>query len=165
MRRNLGSASLPRRSGKAQHDKQPLGGDLRRIGFWVVLGRDFENIAAADVETEAAPEDRQGVRRTQAANLRRSRARREGRIQTVDVEGDIGRAAFRHFADPLHHRGRPHRDRHLGMNDGHAGIVRELLEVVSIAANANLDPALRVEHAVENRLTKGSAVVELAAFD
>jgi hypothetical protein len=51
------------------------------------------------------------------------------------------------------------------MNDGHAGIVRELLEVVSIAANANLDRALRVEHAVENRLTKGSAVVELAAFD
>ena len=53
MRRNLGSASLLRRSGEAQHDKQHLGGDLRRISVWVVLGRDFDNIAADDVETEA----------------------------------------------------------------------------------------------------------------
>src|SRR5208283_4280217 len=56
-----------------------------------VLGRDLDNIAANDVETETSPEDRQRVRRTQAAHLRRSRARREGGIQTVDVEGDIGR--------------------------------------------------------------------------
>ena len=43
--------------------------------------------------------------------------------------------------------------------------VRELPEVLGVAANADLDGALRVEHAVEHGLTERPAVVELAAFE
>ena len=44
-------------------------------------------------------------------------------------------------------------------------VVGELPEVFGVAANADLDGALRVEHAVEHGLTEGPAVVELAAFE
>ena len=52
----------------------------------------------------------------------------------------------------------------LGVDDGHAGLVGELPEIFGAAANADLDHALGVEHAVEHRLTERAAVMEFRAF-
>ena len=49
------------------------------------------------------------------------------------------------------------------MDDGHSDLVGEFPEIFRAAANADLDHALGIEHAVEHRLTERAAVMELAS--
>ena len=53
----------------------------------------------------------------------------------------------------------------LGMNDGHAAVVGELPEVLRPAADADLDRALRIEHASQHGLPERPAVMELGALE
>ncbi len=62
------------------------------IGCRVVLRRHLHQIATDHVDPRQPAQQRQRLARRQPAHFRRSRARREGRIERVDVEGDIDRA-------------------------------------------------------------------------
>lgn len=70
------------------------------------------------------------------------RFRHKGRIEPVDVERDIDRPV----ADDRARLGDDRLDAHLvdvfGMDDGHAAFVRELPEIFSTSADADLDRAL-----------------------
>src|SRR5260221_624928 len=102
--------------------------------------------------------------RGRPAGLRRAGAWRVDGIGPVDVEGDIGRAV----ADDLARLGDDALDaelRHvLDMDHRHAAVVGELPEELGRAANADLDGARRVEHAVEHGEAEGAAVMELGAL-
>ena len=53
----------------------------------------------------------------------------------------------------------------LGVDDGHAAVVGELPQIFGAAADADLDGALRIEHACKHRLAERAAVVELGALE
>ena len=77
---------------QAQDLEQHLRAGMRRVGGRVILRRDLDDVAADDVEALEAAQQLQHLARRQAADLRRAGAGREGRIEAVDVEGQIGRA-------------------------------------------------------------------------
>ena len=51
------------------------------------------------------------------------------------------------------------------MDHGHAGFVGELPQIFGRAADADLDRARRVEHAVEHRVAERAAMVELGQVE
>src|SRR5690606_9571791 len=65
-----------------------------------VIGRtDFDHVHADDVQAGQAAHQAQGVVAAEAADHRRAGARREGRIEEIDVEADVALAAADPFAD------------------------------------------------------------------
>ena len=130
----------------------------------VVLRRDLDHVAADEVEAlepaAAAPAPRAwSGRRLRAC---RCRARRPGRALSMSNE-TIDRAVAHHARAPGP-RWPSHAERVdlLGVDHGHAGVVGELPQVLRRAADADLDRALGVEHAVEHGVAERAAVVELA---
>ena len=88
--------SAGRRGRRARQDlEQHLRRGLGRVGGGVVLRGHLDDVAADDVEPGAAAHQLHGLARAQAAGFRRAGAGREGGIEAVDVEGDVGRARRR----------------------------------------------------------------------
>src|SRR5262249_33162496 len=81
-----------------------------------------------------------------------------------DVEGDVGRAVAHHLARLLDDALDAELCHVFDMNDGHAAVVGELPEELGGASDADLDRALGIEHAVEDRVAERAAVVELRAL-
>ncbi len=68
---------------EARYLEQYLGAGLRRIRGAIVLRGDFPKVSSNEVQHFPA---------CQAADLGGSGARRKGRVEAVDVEGEVGRA-------------------------------------------------------------------------
>jgi hypothetical protein len=90
------------------------------VGGGVVLRRHLDEVAADDVDAREAAQDRLGLARGQAADLGRAGARREGRVERVDVEGEVDRPVADHRAGPGDDRRQPHGVDVLGVDTGHA---------------------------------------------
>src|SRR3546814_3943161 len=86
----------------------------------------------------------------QAANLRRAGPRRKGRIDAVDVEGNVSRSVTHHRERLLDHLGDAEGRHLLSVDHRHAAVEGELPEVLRRAANADLDRAGGIEHAVRS---------------
>ena len=84
--------------------EQEIGGGERGVARGVVGRRHLDEIAADKVEAAAAADDLERLRRGQAADLRRARARRIGGIEAVDVEAEIDRPALHLLAHFGHER-------------------------------------------------------------
>ena len=54
-----------------------------------MLGRNLDDIPADDVQARKPPQQGESLARCQSTHLRRACARRERRIQAVDVKGDL----------------------------------------------------------------------------
>ena len=128
----------------------------------VVLRRDLDHVAADDVR---APSGRAGSPAPRASSGRRSPACRcPARRPDRGCRCRRRRRSGRRRRPRGRARSRPAMPRPvdlLGVDHGHAGIVGELPQIFRRAADADLDRALRVEHAVEHRLAERAAVVEL----
>ena len=72
------------------------GGDRRDVGM-VIGRRDLDHVHAADIEIADRPEDAQRLIGAESARDGRAGAGREGGIERVNVEGEIGGA----LPDPL----------------------------------------------------------------
>ena len=158
-------ALLPRHERAEHHQAQDLEQHLRAgmrgVGGGIVLRRDLDDVAADDVEALQAAQDFQHFARGQPADFRRAGARREGRVEAVDVEGEVGRPVADDLSRLLDDGRDAQAGHFLGVDHGHAGLVGELPQIFGRAANADLDGARRVEHAVEHRVAERPAMVEL----
>ena len=76
---------------KAQQLEGDGGADQRRVAGLVEGWRDLHHVGADKVEMAEAAHQLQRLAAGEAADLRRAGAGREGRIDGVDVEGEIGR--------------------------------------------------------------------------
>src|SRR5262249_27112226 len=145
--------------------KQHLRAHLGGVAGGVVLRRHFDHVAADDVEPGAAAHEPHGLGRAQTADLRRARARREGWIEAVHVEGHIGWAVANDLAHLLD------RSRHaialqlLSVDDGHAAVVGELPQVFGSAADADLDCPLGIQHPRQHGVPERSAGMEFGALE
>ena len=131
----------------------------------VVLRRDLDDIAADDVDALQAVQDRLSLARGQASSLRRSGARREGRVEAVDVERDVGRAVADDLSRLFHDALDADPVDILDVQDGHPGFVGKPPEDLGRAADADLDRAFGVEHAGEHRLAERAAMVKFGPVD
>src|SRR6476620_6688217 len=64
---------------------------MRGIGGGVILWCDLHHVAADEIDALQAAQNRLRLARGEAANLWRAGARREGRVEAVDIEGQVGR--------------------------------------------------------------------------
>src|SRR5690606_25080481 len=99
------------------------------------------------------------------AHFRRAGAGRKGRVQAVYVEGQIGRTVTDHLQRLLDNGGDAHSRDFLGMDHRHAGLVGEFPKIFGRAADADLNRAGRVEHAVEHGVAERTAVMELCLVE
>src|SRR5208283_100944 len=118
-----------------------------------------------DVKTGERAQQRQSFARREAADLRRSGARRKGGIEAVDVYAHIHRS----FADDLERTrgdgGNSERAELLDLDDRHAGCIGELPVEVCRTSNADLNRALRIQHSVEYGQAKGTSVMKFRAVE
>ncbi len=126
----------------------------------VVGRRDLDHIHPDEIEALHRPQDRQRLVARQPAGHRRARARRGRGIEAIDIEGQIGRPRADHSPDRLGNLGRRHGMDPVGMKDGHS--MRPL--AVEAGADADLDRALRVDHALAHRIVEHAAMVDPAAL-
>src|SRR5690606_32495456 len=117
------------------------------------------------IDALEAANELQNLARREAADFRRAGARREARVETVDIKGKIGRAVADDRLRLLDDGGHAETGDFFRMDDRHAGLVGELPEIFRRAANADLDRAGRVQHAVEHGVAEGAAMVELGLVE
>src|SRR5205085_2900636 len=72
----------------------------------IIGGRDLDDIHAGEGEAGEAAQDRLRLPGKEAADLRRSGARCEGRVERVDIEAEINGPVADDFADLLGGRAR-----------------------------------------------------------
>src|SRR3546814_13728826 len=83
------------------------------------------------------------------------------RSDAVYVEGNVSRSVTHHRERLLDHLGDAEGRHLLSVDHRHAAVVGDLHDVLSRGANAELDRPGGIEHAVEHRVLKGCALVEL----
>ena len=88
------------------------------------------------------PQHRQDLRRGRPAGDRRAGARREGRVEAVDVEGDIGLLAAGALGDRIGDVGGAHLLDLVAVEDLDAEILRRM------GADADLDRAVGIDDAL-----------------
>ena len=93
---------------KTEQGEHHLRARLGGVGCCVILRRDFDNIGTDNIEPLKAAKNFKRFTRRKTADFRRAGARGIDRIETVDVEGEIGGARADDPAGLLRHR-RPHR--------------------------------------------------------
>jgi len=131
------------------------GGDRRDVGM-IIGRRDLDHIHATDIEIADRPEDAQRLIRREAARNRRAGAGREGGIERVDVEGEIGRALPDPLADAPRRAGYAEFLRLIAVDDGDAAIARRH------RADADLDRALDIDQSFAHRLQHEAAMADAA---
>ena len=82
-------------SGQAEQLVGSVGGGQRGDAARVVRGRDLDDVGAGEPSSRTGQpgQEREQLARRQPARLGRPGARGEGRVEHVDVEGDVGRRA------------------------------------------------------------------------
>ena len=106
MRRELAGSTVP-----SPDDQRQIFPDDRRAGQRgdlgaVVGGRDLDDVHADEVQVAEPAQDRLRLPARQSADLRRAGARRERRIERIDIEREIARACADDLADALRDRRR-----------------------------------------------------------
>ena len=156
---------LPATDGhQAEHFEQALRADLRGVGRRIVLRRDFDHVAADDVETGQAAQDAEHFARREPADFGRAGARGEARIDAVDVEAHVSGPSPTTSRALATTAGNAHRGHVLVVQHRHPAVVGKLPQVFGAAADADLDRAFRIEHAGQHRLPERSAVMKLGPF-
>ena len=89
----------------AEHLIKKIGADESSVAAWVVGRRDFDQIAADQVQALQATDDLEGLPGGETSDLGRAGAWREGRIEAVDIIGEIGRMIPYAAAHLVHQRG------------------------------------------------------------
>src|SRR5262249_8532874 len=124
-----------------EHLEQHLGPYHRGIAGRVVLRRDLDHVAANRVYPAQAMQDPLSLAGREPAHLGCAGAGREGRIETVDIERNVGRAVADDLEGPLDHALDAHLLDVLDMKHRHAGIVGKFPQELGGAANADLNGA------------------------
>ena len=134
---------------------------------WIEGRRNLDHVGADEIEAAEAAHELERLARGQAADLRRAGAGREGRVDGVDVEGEVGRAIADDAARLGDGVGNPLLGHLLHVDDADALVERPVALVGGIhrSANADLHHALRIEDAVLDRAAEGRAVGELLAAE
>lgn len=76
---------------QAQDLEEHLGAGMGCIGGRVVLRRHLDDVAADEIDALQPADQLQNLPRRQTSDFRRTGARRETRVEAVDIEGEIGR--------------------------------------------------------------------------
>jgi hypothetical protein len=74
---------------QAQDLEDDVGGEQGGVAGEVAVGEDFDDIGPGDFEPRERAEDSQGLGGTQPADTRGAGARCEGRVDDIDIEGDV----------------------------------------------------------------------------
>src|SRR5882724_13412099 len=120
----------------AQHFEQQIRTGERRISCGIVRRRDFNEIAADEIEATAATDDLERLRCRQSADLRRAGAGGAGGIEAVDVEAEIDRPALHLLAHLGHERRQRLVPALLGLHDPEALAARPVEIVGRVAGGA-----------------------------
>ena len=124
----------------------------------MVVGRGhFDHIGATDIQRLQPLQYRENFRARRPAGDRRAGAGRKGRVQAIDVEGEVGGRALRMFNNRLGNRRRRHVLDLMAIDDAHAAIVRRM------GADADLNRFRRVDDAVAHGAADEGAMVDALA--
>jgi uncharacterized protein YecT (DUF1311 family) len=149
---------------EAKNLKKHLCACLSSIGRRVVLRRNLYHVAADDVQACETTNYRLSLAHGQSANLWRASPRCEGGIKAIHIEGKIEAACSDNVAGAVDDGGDTQAVDLLSMNHGHTGFVRELPMIFGRSTNPNLNRSLRIEHAFQNSMPKGTAMMEFASI-
>src|SRR5262249_30192552 len=129
--------------------------DERRVSRGVIRGRDLDEIRTDEAQPGATPNNLERLDRRQAADLRRAGTRREGRIEAINVEGNIDWTGAHLLPDLRHQWRQALMPAFFRLNHPKAAPPRpvEVGRSVTRAAQANLHAAAGIEQAI----LKGSA--------
>ena len=131
-------------------------GDRRDIGM-IVGRRNLDHVGADDVDPGELPQHRQDLRRARPAGDRRAGARREGRVEAVDVEGHVGLLAAGALGDRIGDVGGAHLLDLVAVDDLDPVILRR------VGADADLDRAVGIDDALAHGARDEGAVVDALA--
>jgi len=145
--------------------EQYLGADHCGVGGRVVLRGDLDDIPRRRCRGRRARAGSPAPRAASGRRPRVSRARGEGRVEAIHVEGNIGRPAADDRRAPARRRPRCRAGRHPRCATPSCPSRKRIPRRLGRAADADLNRPLGVEHAGEYRLAKRPAMVEFRAVD
>ena len=103
--------------------------------------------------------------RGEAADFRGARSRRERRVDTIYIEGDVGRPVAHDAASFFYHLLQSHGVELLYSDHAHAGVIGKVPLRTGTAPDANLYSALRVQDACNCSIAEGASVVKFRTVE
>lgn len=136
----------------AEHFKKEIGCGERGVARGVIGRRDFNEIAAHQIQPPATADDFQRLNCGQSADFRRAGSWREGGVEAVDIEAQIDGAGAHLLAHFHHEWGERFVPAFLGLHDAEALLARpvEIVGRIARAAQADLDASLGIKDPVLN---------------
>ena len=130
-------------------------GDLGRI----VGGRDLDDVHAGELQRIESAQHRLNLPAREPADLWRAGTGREGGIEAVDIEGEIGSSVTDNRNDAFAHGLRPGFMHVLCRDHGDAAAERPVVDIpLHRRADADLHGALRIDEAFLDRVEEHRAV-------